>query len=277
MRNRLLLAAVAAASLVVPTSALAGTRGMTIKLPKSITEGTRFSASYTGDTGPGDQALGGFIIYANLYSGGGSCPADPATGAGKGQSTTQIAGGNLFGAGAFSAGDQVTTYDHGKYRVCGYITQNANSHAYDLVYSKKITVKARKRFKVSKIAKIKDGVYSAATATTTGGNPDASVTFTVQGGHVISGSATGIPTVSCYAGFATQTPVAPAVTSASTLLPNGNPVYSTLHAAFNAPPNDQFYIDGGATSTKTILGTVSGTSSDSSCTGSFAFTATRQK
>lgn len=276
MQRRLLLAALAA-SLLVPSTALAGTRGMTIKVPKSITEGTRFSASYTGDTGPGDQALGGFIIYANLYSGGGSCPTDPRTGAGKGHSTTQIAGGNLFGAGAFAAGDQVTAYDHGKYRVCGYITQNTGTIAYDLVYSKKITVKKRRSFHVSKLAKIKDGVYSALTPATVGGNPDAAVTFTVQGGHVVSGGATGIPTVSCFAGFSTQTPVTPAATSVSTLLPSGNPVYSTMHAAFNAPPNEDFSIDGGATSTKTILGTVSGQSADGSCVGSFAFTATRQK
>lgn len=276
MRIRHLMAASAVALLALPaSSALAGTRAMTITVPKSIQTSTPFTATYSGDTGPGNAALGGFIIYARLVKSK-TCPANAAIP--KHSNIIDIEGGNLFGSGAFSGGDRAIAYTPGKYTVCGYITQNTSTIAFDTVYqsAKQITVKKRPGFHiVKKLPKVKDGVYSAATAATVGGNPDASITFTVQGGAVVSAAATGIPTVSCFDGFTTQTPVTPA--ASSNIPAGGSPskVYNTFSAGFSAPPNEEFQIYGGATSDKTVVGTVSGVSADGSCTGTFSFTAKR--
>jgi hypothetical protein len=271
-----MLTAAAAVLLSVPASALAGTRGMTVTVPKSITAGVPFSASYSGDTGPGDQATGGFIVNAELVKSK-TCPANNAIP--KHTAIVGIAGGNVLGAGAFSAGDRPEVFTAGKYTVCGYVSQNNESIAFDLLYQSKhqVTVKTHRGSSSGKLPKIKDGVYSAATAATVSGGPGASVTFTVTGGHVVSAAATGLPTVSCFPGFSTQTPVAAAATSSAPSAGSSNPVYNTLQASFAAPGVEELDLTGGDTSDSTFIGSVSAISTDGSCTGSFAFTAKRAK
>lgn len=262
--------------LVAAVPAAAGARGLTVNVPKGIQQYRSFAVTYEGDTGPGEQSGGGFIVQNRIQKGKKACPAnadfkssDGATGAGS---------QNIFHAGFFRGADQLYLSNSGTHRVCGYVTVNGASSTYELLYDKLIKVKAlprRGKYKLSS-TKIKAGTYTATAADIVGGTPTSTLSFVVAGGKVTSVNATGIPNTGCLEGFRTQTPVTDTIASATAENTSNSIIGEAFTVRFIAtPPSGSLSLTAGGKTSKEIWGALSEDSSDASCRGGFGFKAKR--
>lgn len=276
IRSQLALPLIAAAAAAF-TPTVAQARGLTVTVPKSITELRSFAVTWEGDTGPGDLSGGSFIVENRIQKGKKACPANAEFKIGGG--ATGAGAQNVFHAGSFRGADQAWLGDSGTHRICGYVTTNAESGlTYELLYTKLIKVKALpRRAKLQlKAAPLKDGTYTATAADILGGTPTSTLTFVVQGQKVASVSATGIPTTGCLTGFRTQTPVLDTATSTTAETTSNSVIGQGFTARFViAPPSGSLWLDAAAKSSKEIRGVLSGDSSDGSCRGGFGFIAKR--
>lgn len=274
MRARHLIPVLAVAVAVPALPAAASARGLTVSLPKSITQYRSFAYSWEGDTGPTPELGGGSIVRVVFARGKKACPATAETNG----NTIAASGGsdNVFHAGSFRGADQTYFSRSGSVRVCGYISTPGTTETYEQLFTKVLRVKAlprRAKYDL-KADKLKSGTYTAGAADIIGGGPDSSLTFVVDKGIVVSATAAGIPNTACSADFRTQTPVSPTATS-STSKYTSNPVIGEgFSANFSAPTGD-FSLNAGAKTSKTIYGSFTENSSDGSCRGGFGFIAKR--
>lgn len=262
--------------LVAAVPATASARGLTISVPKSVQQYRSFAVTYEGDTGPGDQAGGGFIVQNRIKKGKGACPANAAFKIGDG--ATGAGNQNVFHAGAFRGADQLYLSNSGTHRVCGYVTTNASSQTYELLYDKLIKVKAlprRAKYKLNPV-KLGDGTYTAGPADIVGGTPASSLSFVIAGGKMTSVNASGIPQTACSPDFRVQTPIVDTIATTTPEVTSNQVIGQAVSARFVvAPPSGSAIIDSAAKSGKEIWGALSEDSSDGSCRGGFGFRAKR--
>lgn len=263
---------VLAAALLLPTAASA--RGLTVHLPASVAARVLIPVTWQGDTGPGDLAPGGFVVQNRIVMGDRRCPAAGVFNPG----WTVFEGGdaNLIAAGAFAGATRIAVRRPGRYRLCGYLSTNAEALTYELLVDAPFTVDPKATGpRRARATTIKDGIYTAVAAAITGGTPASSLSFRIAGGTVVSASATGIPRTGCLAGA----PVSPVPGSFAN--PEGDPVANAVvgfgfDARFlGAAPNGSITLSGGGRSAREIRGVVATTSADGLCSGGFAYVAQR--
>ncbi len=271
-RRLIPLLAIAVAMPALPAAASA--RGLSVSLPKSITQNRSFAYTWEGDTGPTPEIGGGSIVRVIFVRGKKACPANAETSA----STIAAVGGsdNVFHAGSFRGADQVYISTSGTVRVCGYISTPGTIETYEKLFTKTLRVKALpRRAKYDFNAdRLKDGTYKAGPGDILGGTPESSLTFVVAKAVVVSVTATGIPNTACSASFPTQTPIAPTVTSSTPEFSPNRIIGESIGANFTAPTGN-VSLQAGAKSSKAIHGSLTEDSVDGSCRGGFGFIAKR--